>query len=73
MEIPHSTKNSSLCLCGGLWIKQAIDHLRALAILHTQQTSCPSPVQSVQSIKLTTKPLLALQLFFFLTVFAAVH
>lgn len=32
-------------LSSGLWIKQAIDHLKALAILHMQRTLCPSPVQ----------------------------
>lgn len=37
---------SWLCLNGGLWIKQAIDHLKSLAMLHTQKTLSPSPVQS---------------------------
>lgn len=33
------------CLSRSLWIKPAIDHLKALAILHMQRTLCPSPVQ----------------------------
>lgn len=35
-----------LCLSRGLWIKQEIDHLKALAILHMQRTLCPSPAQA---------------------------
>lgn len=46
MEIPHSVKNSRLCLSSGLWIKQTIDHLKALAVLHMQRTSCSSSLQS---------------------------
>lgn len=34
-----------LCLSRGLWINQAIDQLKALAILHMQRTLCPSSVQ----------------------------
>lgn len=39
-----------LSLSRGRWIKQAIDHLNVLAVLHIQRAGCPSPAQPEHKI-----------------------